>query len=265
MARTALMNVMVNAAIKAGRGLSRDFGEVENLQVSMKGPGDFVSAADRRADQVLIAELRKARPGYGLLTEESGTIEGPDKTHRWVVDPLDGTTNFLHGIPIFAVSIGLEREGQIVAGVVYNPIMNELYVAERGSGAFLNDRRLRVAGRKEMADAVIATGNVPMARADSTYAGELLRVMAVTAGIRRNGSAAIDLCWVASGRLDGFWHHDLSPWDMAAGLLIVREAGGFATDGEGGDGIFETGTIVAGNEAIHRRLMAVLGDTPTAR
>ncbi len=146
MARSALMNVMVQAVLKAGRGLTRDFGEVENLQVSLKGPGDFVSAADRRADQTLINELRKARPAYGFLTEESGTIPGTDGSHRWIVDPLDGTTNFLHGIPLFAISLGLEREGQIVAGVIYNPILNELYAAERGNGAFLNDRRMRVAG-----------------------------------------------------------------------------------------------------------------------
>src|SRR5256885_8903249 len=168
MARTALMNVMVNAALRAGRGLARDFGEVENLQVSLKGPGDFVSAADYRADKTLLTELKKARPNYGFLTEESGTLDGQDKSHRWIIDPLDGTTNFLHGIPIFAISLGLERDGVMVAGVIYNPVMNELYVAERGSGAFLNDRRLRVAGRKELADTVISTGNAPVSRGDET-------------------------------------------------------------------------------------------------
>jgi myo-inositol-1(or 4)-monophosphatase len=258
MARTALMNVMVNAVLKAGRGLARDFGEVENLQVSMKGPGDFVSAADRKADQVLIAELQKARPTYGLLTEESGEIAGTDGSHRWIVDPLDGTTNFLHGIPIFAISLGLERDGVIVAGVVYNPIMNELYVAERGGGAFLNDRRLRVAGRKNLGDTVIATGNTPAERRDPAYLGEVQRVMAEAAGIRRSGSAAIDLAWVASGRFDAYWHHGLSPWDVAGGIVIVREAGGFVTDASGGDAMFSTGSVVAGNEIIHRQMLALI-------
>jgi myo-inositol-1(or 4)-monophosphatase len=258
MARTALMNVMVNAALKAGRGLARDFGEVENLQVSLKGPGDFVSAADKKADETLINELRKARPAYGFLTEENGVIEGPDPQHRWIIDPLDGTTNFLHGIPIFAISIGLERDGQVVAGVVYNPVMNELYVAERGGGAFLNDRRLRVAARKTLADSVIATGTPPALRKSAGFHDELKSVTAEAAGVRRTGSAAIDLAWVASGRLDGYWHHGLSPWDMAGGLIILREAGGYATDPSGGDAIFAKGSIVAGNETIHGRLMTLL-------
>jgi myo-inositol-1(or 4)-monophosphatase len=259
MARTALLNVMVQAAIKAGRGLSRDFGEVENLQVSLKGPGDFVSAADRRADQTLIAELRKARPSYGFLTEETGTIEGSDGSHRWIIDPLDGTTNFLHGIPVFAVSIALEREGQIVAGVVLNPILNELYVAERGSGAFLNDRRLRVAGRRHLADTVIATGTPHMGKANhAAYLAEMRAVMSRTAGVRRVGAAALDLAWVASGRYDGFWEHGLFPWDMAAGLLLIREAGGFVSDAAGGEDIFGSGSVVAGNEAIHGQLLGLL-------
>jgi myo-inositol-1(or 4)-monophosphatase len=259
MARTALMNVMVNAVLKAGRGLARDFGEVENLQVSMKGPGDFVSAADRRADETLIAELKKARPTYGFLTEESGVLEGSDRGNRWIIDPLDGTTNFLHGVPLFAISLALEREGQLVAGVIFNPVLNELYVAERGSGAFLNDRRLRVAGRKELGDTVIATGNPPRLRTDSGYAAELARVMQATAGVRRIGSAAMDLAWVASGRFDAYWHHGLSPWDVAAGILLVREAGGYVSDGKGGDAMFASGTVVAGNEAIHRELVKQLG------
>ena len=259
MARTAILNVMVQAAIKAGRGLSRDFGEVENLQVSLKGPGDFVSAADRRADQTLIAELRKARPTYGFLTEETGTIEGSDGSHRWIIDPLDGTTNFLHGIPVFAVSIALEREGQIVAGVVLNPILNELYVAERGAGAFLNDRRLRVAGRRHLADAVIATGTPHMGKANhDAYLAEMRAVMSRTAGVRRVGAAALDLAWVASGRYDGFWEHGLWPWDMAAGLLLIREAGGYVSDAAGGENIFGSGSVVAGNEAIHGQLLGLL-------
>jgi myo-inositol-1(or 4)-monophosphatase len=259
MARTALMNIMVQAVLKAGRGLARDFGEVENLQVSLKGPGDFVSAADRRADVTLIAELKKARPGFGFLTEESGEIAGTDKTHRWIIDPLDGTTNFLHGIPLFAISLGLEREGQLVAGVIYNPILNELYVAERGGGAFLNDKRLRVAGRRDFAEAVITSGVPHVGRPGREASiGQLRPVVDSTAGVRITGSAAMDLAWVASGRFDGYWQHGLSPWDMAAGVVIVREAGGMVTDAEGGDGFFTSGSIVAGNEFVQRALLARL-------
>ncbi|MGV8839017.1 MAG: inositol monophosphatase family protein [Bauldia sp.] len=259
MARSALLNVMVNAATKAGRGLARDFGEVENLQVSVKGPADFVSAADHRADAVLIAELQKARPGYGFLTEETGTVEGSDKTHRWIIDPLDGTTNFLHGIPIFAISIGLEREGQIVAAVVFNPVANELFVAERGAGAFLNDRRLRVAKRTEFADAVIATGIPNRGRAGhAEFNRELPHIMQRTAGIRRCGAASIDLAWTAAGRFDGYWERGLKPWDMAGGLLLVEEAGGIVSDVNGGKDMLGHGSCVVGNTAIQRHLLAEL-------
>ena len=236
MARSAILNVMVGAATKAARGLKRDFGEVENLQVSRKGPADFVSAADRRAEEIIRAELEKARPGYGFLMEESGETRGGDPQHRWIVDPLDGTTNFLHGIPLFAISIALERQGKLSAGLVYNPISDELFTAERGGGAFLNDRRLRVAARSHLADAVIATGMPFMGRGDqAVYLKELAALMPDVAGIRRFGAAALDLAWVAAGRFDGFWERGLSPWDVAAGLLILREAGGFATDLDGGE------------------------------
>ncbi len=257
MARSALLNVMVQAALKAGRGLARDFGEVENLQVSLKGPGNFVSAADHRAEETLVHELQKARPGYSFLTEESGVIAGTDTTNRWIVDPLDGTTNFLHGIPLFAVSLALEREGQLVAGVIYNPILNELYVAERGQSAFLNDRRMRVAARKNLADAVVATGT-PNVGTDGhdEFIAELRTLMVKTAGIRRNGSAAMDLAWVASGRLDGYWERGLSQWDMAAGIVILRECGGLVSGATGNGDMMETGSIVAGNETIHAALIA---------
>ncbi len=259
MARTALLNVMVQAVLKAGRGLARDFGEVENLQVSLKGPGDFVSAADHRADKVLITELRKARPAFGFLTEESGAIAGTDDTHRWIIDPLDGTTNFLHGIPIFAVSLALEREGQLVAGVIYNPILNELYVAERGAGAFLNDRRMRVAARRNLADCVIATGLPGVAKkGQDDVLAEVRPLMSRVAGLRRTGSAAMDLAWVASGRFDGYWDHSLNAWDVAAGMLLVSEAGGIATDASARGDTFTTGSIVAGNAAIHGALIANL-------
>lgn len=259
MARTALLNVMVNAAFKAGRGLSRDFGEVENLQVSLKGPGDFVSAADKRAEEVVIRELTKARPSYGVLAEESGTTEGTDDSHRWIIDPLDGTMNFLHSIPIFAISIGLERDGVMIAGVIYNPIMNELYVAERGSGAYLNDRRIRTAKRSKLAECVIATGMPHLNRpGQDEYLEELRTIMRGVAGVRRTGSAALDLAWTAAGRFDGYWQRGLQPWDIAAGVIIAREAGVLVSDTDGGDTMLHGGTIAAGNETIHRHLLGVV-------
>jgi myo-inositol-1(or 4)-monophosphatase len=259
MPASALMNVMIAAARKAGRSLARDFGEVENLQVSVKGPSDFVSAADRKAEEILHQELSRARPGYGFLMEEGGTIEGTDGQHRWLIDPLDGTTNFLHGIPVFAISVALERQGTIVAGVVYNPVMDELYVAERGGGAFVNDRRLRVSRRTALHECVVGTGVPHLGRPDHAgYLKELEAVMGETAGIRRVGACAIDLCWVAAGRFDGFFEHGLHPWDVAAGMLMIREAGGFVSDFDGRDKIFETGGIVAGNEDVHRRLLTIL-------
>jgi len=265
MARTAILNVMVQAATKAGRGLTRDFGEVENLQVSRKGPGDFVSAADRRAEEILRNELTKARPTYGLVMEESGEVEGSDGNHRWHIDPLDGTTNFLHGIPIFATSIALERNGQIQAAVVYNPVMDELYTAERGRGAYLNDRRLRVAARENPADMVFGTGLPFIGRGDHGRALKELRyVMPETAGIRRAGAAALDLAWVAAGRLDGFWEHKLNSWDIAAGLLLVKEAGGYVTDFDGKDKSLESGDVVAGNEFAHRHILKLLKSAANA-
>ncbi|KUM23288.1 inositol monophosphatase [Mesorhizobium loti] len=256
MARSALLNVMVQAAMKAGRSLSRDFGEVQNLQVSMKGPGDYVSQADRKAEEIVFAELSKARPGYAFLMEERGAVEGEDDQHRWIVDPLDGTTNFLHGIPIFSVSIALERQGQIVAGVVYNPAMDELYTAERGGGAFMNDRRLRVAGRTKLTDAVIGCGVPHLGRGQhGNFLIELRNVMAEVSGVRRLGSAALDLAYVAAGRMDGFWETGLSAWDVAAGTLLIREAGGFVSDMDGGQEMLEAGSIVAGNEIIQRALL----------
>ena len=266
MARSALLNVMVQAAMKAGRSLSRDFGEVQNLQVSMKGPGDYVSQADRKAEEIVFAELSKARPGYAFLMEERGAVEGEDAQHRWIVDPLDGTTNFLHGIPLFSVSIALERQGQIVAGVIYNPAMDELYTTERGGGAFRNDRRLRVAGRAKLTDAVIGCGVPHLGRGQhGNFLIELRNVMAEVSGVRRLGSAALDLAYVAAGRMDGFWETGLSSWDMAAGILLVREAGGFVSDMDGGQDMLETGTVVAGNEIIQRALLKTLKRPLAAR
>ena len=245
--------------MKAGRSLVRDFGEVENLQVSRKGPGDFVSAADRKAEEIIKTELMKARPQYGLVMEESGVIQGTDGQHRWHVDPLDGTTNFLHGIPLFSTSIALERNNQIVAGVIYNPIMDELYTAERGRGAFLNDRRLRVAGRTELPEMVFGTGMPFIGRGDHGRTLKELRYLAPeVAGVRRFGAASLDLAWTASGRLDGYWEHDLNSWDIAAGILMVREAGGYASDTAGKDRMLENGCVVVGNEFAHKYLLRLI-------
>lgn len=254
------MNVMIAAARKAGRQLARDFGEVEQLQVSVKGPANFVSAADHKAEDIIYKELSKARPGYGFLMEERGAVEGADKTHRWIVDPLDGTTNFLHGIPLFSISIGLERDGQLVAGVVYNPVHDEMFTAEKGKGAFLNDkRRLRVAARKTIADAVVATGIPHRGRPGHPgFLKEMESVMREVTGIRRTGSAALDLCWTAAGRFDGYWERNLKPWDLAAGLVILREAGGIATDIDGTDRILQSGNVLAGNTTIVKGLAPLL-------
>lgn len=253
------LNVMTTAARKAGRRLVRDFGEVENLQITPKGPADFVSAADLRTERMLIEELSKARPGYNFLVEEQGLIEGPDKSHRFIIDPLDGTTNFLHGIPHFAISIGLERERQLVSGVVYNPVTDEMYTAERGHGAYLNDRRLRVAMRKTMKDSLFATGIPFLGReGHERFLGELGEVMGISSGVRRFGAASLDLAYVAAGRFDGFWERGLSPWDVAAGILLVREAGGVVTDLSGGARMLESGDILVANEALHPQLLKLL-------
>jgi myo-inositol-1(or 4)-monophosphatase len=263
--RSALMNVMAGAARKAARGLVRDFGEVEQLQVSRKGPADFVSQADHKAEQLLKAELRKARPSYGFLMEESGSAEGTDPLHRWVVDPLDGTTNFLHGIPHFCISIALQRGPEIVAGLVFDPVRDESFWAEKGHGAYLNERRLRVSARGNLPDCVIATGIPFMGRAGhDRFIAEAKLVMNETAGIRRFGSAALDLAYVAAGRYDGFWEHGLGTWDLAAGLLLVREAGGYVTDLSGGETMLETGDVLAANDKLHRPLLNILGGARVA-
>jgi myo-inositol-1(or 4)-monophosphatase len=257
--RSPIVNVMGNAALKAARGLIRDFGEVEQLQVSVKGAGEFVSTADLRAERTLKTELKKARPGYAMLFEESGAQAGSDPHHRWIVDPLDGTTNFLHGIPHFAISIALERDGEIVAGVIYEPIRDEMYWAEKGAGAFVNDRRLRVSARRQLAEAVIGTGMPFGARADRrTYLATLGAVIDATSGVRRMGSAALDLAYVAAGRYEGFWEFALAPWDIAAGILLVREAGGYISDMAGGREMMSSGNVLAANSHLHLPLAALL-------
>jgi len=262
------MTVMQNAAQKAARRLLRDFAEVEQLQVSIKGPGDFVSQADMRAEAIIREELARARPGYAFLMEESGASGGDNWTWRWIVDPLDGTTNFLHGIPHWAISIGLQRRLQdgtveLAAALVYNPAANEMFWAEKGIGAFLNERRLRVSGRRNMQEALFATG-IPFAKVPGKqrlpFARVLGALMPQVAGIRRFGAAALDLAWVAAGRYDGYWEFGLKPWDCAAGLLLVREAGGYATDPDGkevGD-INDDVDVVAGNTNLHAPLRAIV-------
>jgi myo-inositol-1(or 4)-monophosphatase len=253
---SALIKVMIDAARKAGRALARDFGEVAELQVSKKGAADYVSAADLKAEQTLFEELTKARPGYGFLGEERGLIGGTDKTHTWIVDPLDGTTNFLHAMPHFAINIALQREGQVVAGVTYNPANADLFWAERGRGAFLNDRRLRVSARTRLDEAVFATGIPFLGHGQhGRFLKELHQISQRVAGVRRFGAAALDLAWVAAGRFDGFWERDLSPWDLAAGLLMVTEAGGVATDADGGLDPLVTGSVCAGNAALQGLLL----------
>jgi myo-inositol-1(or 4)-monophosphatase len=262
MIRSALMNVMTSAAIKAGRGLKRDLGEIENLQVSSKGPGDFVSLADKRAEKVLYEELSKARPGYGFIMEESGRVEGTDKAHTWHIDPLDGTTNFLHAIPLFAISIGLERDGQIVAGVIYNPADDSLFVTEKGQGAWGNNRRLRVAARTELSQSLIGCGIPHLGKAGEhpRFKAELAAVMTKVVNVRRMGCVAIDLAYVAAGRLDAFWERGLNSWDIAAGTLLIREAGGYVSDADGGDEILAKGSICAGNETIQRQILALINE-----
>jgi myo-inositol-1(or 4)-monophosphatase len=257
--RSPVVNVMANAALKAARGLLRDFGEVEQLQVSVKGPGEFVSTADLRAERTLKNELSRARPGYSLLFEEGGASEGSDPQHRWIVDPLDGTTNFLHGIPHFAISIGLERDGEIVAGIVYEPTRDEMFWAEKGAGAYLNDRRLRVSARRQLAESLVGTGIPFGERGDHpAYVATLAAVAAATSGVRRLGAAALDLAYVAAGRFDGFWEFGLSPWDIAAGLLLVREAGGFVSDLAGGQTMMASGDVLAANDRLHLPLAALI-------
>ena len=257
--RSALINVMMAAAEKAGRRLGRDFGEVEQLQGSRKGPADFVSIADRQSEETLFTELKRARPTYGFLLEERGEIAGSDTSNRWIVDPLDGTTNYLHGIPHFAISIGLERDGQPFAGVIFNPVSNDMYWAERGQGAHLNDRRLRVSARRDLSESLFATG-IPFKGTEGhePFLRQLRAVMQVASGVRRMGAAALDLAFVAAGRYEGYWEGDIRPWDIAAGIIMVREAGGFVTDLAGGKEMMTAGTILATNDSLQATVAKVL-------
>jgi myo-inositol-1(or 4)-monophosphatase len=251
MAGSANLNVMMKTARKAGRALLKDFGEVEQLQVSTKGPGDFVTRADRQAEETIRNELMHARPSYGFLGEEGAEIIGEDPTRRWIVDPLDGTTNFLHGLPHWAVSIALEHKGQAVAGVIYDPVKDEMFYAEKGGGAFMNEARMRVSGRHRLIDGLFATGLPFAGRSDLPETlQDLARLLPAVSGVRRFGAAALDLAYVAAGRYDGFWERRLKPWDMAAGLVIAREAGAIVESlTKDGDPLAD-GTVICANNEI---------------
>ncbi|MBT8456173.1 MAG: inositol monophosphatase [Rhodobacteraceae bacterium] len=259
---SANLNVMIKAARKAGRSLIKDFQEVENLQVSSKGAGDFVSRADIAAEQIIREELMSTRPNYGWLAEESDPVEGKDPTRRWIVDPLDGTTNFLHGMPHWAVSIALEFKGEIVSAVVYDAAKDEMFVAEKGQGAWMNERRMRVSGRSKMIECVFATGLPFGGRPDlPATLQDLARLLPATAGVRRWGAAALDLAYVAAGRYDGYWERGLHAWDIAAGLLLVQEAGGFTEPLVPGENLIDSGALITANTEIFEKFSGVIRDS----
>lgn len=273
--RSSLINVMEKAARKAARGLLHDFGEVEQLQVSRKGPADFVSAADIKAEKTLRYELEKARPDFGFILEESGEIASKDGEHRWLIDPLDGTTNFLHGIPHFCINIAVEKfqkrpsgklRREIIAGITFDPIRDELFWAEKGQGAYLNERRLRVSGRTKLAESVISTGIPVQGRSDhEAFLARLASIMDKVASVHRMGSAALDLAYVAAGRYEGFWEEHLNAWDIAPGLLLVREAGGYVSQFDGSENMLDTGEIIAGNDKLHAELRRVLREATSPK
>lgn len=259
MAHSANLNVMMKTARRAGRALLKDFMEVENLQVSAKGPGDFVSRADRNAEYMIKEALMEARPTYGFLGEEGSEIDGEDPTRRWIVDPLDGTTNYLHGMPHWAVSIALEHKGKIVMGVIYDPVKDELFFAEKGEGAWMNERRLRVSGRSRMIESVFSTGLPFAGRADlPATLQDLARILPTCAGVRRWGAASLDLAYVAAGRYDGFWERGLNSWDMAAGLIIVREAGGIVEPLDPAKSMIDGGEVICAAEPIFEKFAKVI-------
>lgn len=256
--RPPIVNIMAKAAFRAARGLVRDFGEVEHLQVSKKGPSDFVSTADLKVETALYEELSTARPDIGFLMEEAGRRGNPKAARRWIIDPLDGTLNFLHGLPHFAISIALEENGELTAAIVYDPIRDELFWAAKGEGTFINHRRLRVSARTKLAEALLATGIPWASREDhASFSDELAAIMPKVAGIRRWGVASLDLAYVAAGRYDGFWETQLKPWDIAAGILLVTEAGGMVSELDGGSGMLKTGSVLATNERLYDTLLEI--------
>lgn len=253
---SALLNVMIKAAKKASIKIRRDFNELENLQVSLKGPGDFVTSADIRTQKIIIEELIKAKPDWNFLAEEKSDQTSQQSKNRFIIDPIDGTTNFLHGNPNFAISIAAEIEGRLEAGIVYCPIYDELFFAERGKGAYLNDRRLRIAKRKRLSEALVVTGIPHLGRGNTEqFINEIKQIMPEVSGIRRSGSAALDIAWVAAGRYDAYWEKGLSLWDIAAGIVIIREAGGVITGFDGDESDLFNGNVIAGNDNIHEALL----------
>lgn len=256
---SANLNVMIKTARRAGRALLKDFREVEELQVSMKGPGDFVSRADRNAEELVRDALMEARPTYGFLGEEGTEIHGEDPTRRWIVDPLDGTTNFLHGMPHWAISIALEHKGKITAGVIYDPVKDEMFFAEKGEGAYLNDRRIRVSARSKTIESVFATG-LPFAGGKYLPAvlQDLGRLLPVCAGVRRWGAASLDMAYVAAGRYEGYWERGLHAWDIAAGIVIVQEAGGFVEPIRDTQTLLQDGHLLCGNSDVFAQFAKII-------
>ena len=256
---SANINVMVKACRKAAKTLIRDFGEIENLQVSIKGPGDFVTASDKKVEKILIDELQKARPNYSILSEEIGKINN-DESFKWIIDPIDGTANFLHGIPHFAISIGLEHDGEIICGIIYDPIKDEMFVAEKGNGSYLNNQRIRVSSRSKLENCIIFTGGPKIGvKNRELFLKEYNNISSkVLTPIRKLGSASLDMAYVAAGRCDGFWQRDLKYWDIAAGIILVRESGGFVTDFKGEKGYMQNKTILVTNSKINNEMIEIL-------
>jgi len=256
---SANINIMVKACRKASKILIRDFGEIENLQVSVKGPGDFVTTSDKKVEKTIINELLKARPDYSVLSEESGEINN-DKSFKWIIDPIDGTANFLHGIPHFAISIGLEKDGEIICGIIYDPIKDEMFVAEKGNGSYLNNQRIRVSSRSKLKDCIIFTGGPKKESEDRDLALKEYNNFSskILIPIRKLGSAALDMAYVAAGRCDGFWQRNLNYWDIAAGIILIKESGGFVTDFNGENKYLKNKTILATNSKINKEMIEVL-------
>jgi myo-inositol-1(or 4)-monophosphatase len=256
---SANINVMVKACRKASKIIIRDFGEIENLQVSLKGPGDFVTASDKKVEKILIEELQKARPNYSILSEEIGKISN-DESFKWIIDPIDGTANFLHGIPHFAISIGLEQDGEIICGIIYDPIKDEMFTAEKGNGSYLNNQRIRVSSRSKLKDCIVFTGGPKKESKDYDLSLKEYNNFSskVLIPIRKLGSASLDMAYVAAGRCDGFWQRNLNYWDIAAGIILIKESGGFVTDFDGKNGYIENKTIIASNSKINKEMIEVL-------